>query len=554
MSELLRRYYREILSREKGTVFKDWGGKLSFCLIFPNSYRMAISNLGFQFVYWLLNSMREVVCERAFLPESHVVDELLRTRTPLSSLESMKPLDSFDVLAFSLPYENDYPNVLKILSLGRVPLLAEQRQEGDPLVIAGGSAISLNPEPMAPFFDCVLIGEAEEVLPDFLEVYETEKESPRPKLLEVLATVQGVYVPSLYEPYWDIQGRLRGIFPKKEKIPERVKRRCYKGEPFLVSSPLRSDLGEFRDAIVIEVARGCPYSCKFCAIKPFYGTFRPRTFERLKHEVEEALHGCKKVALLGAAVASHPQLDELCALIVEKGGLFSLSSLRADRISERLAQLLSKAGQRTATLAPESGSASLREKIGKKMTDESLLEAVSNLAKAGVYNLRLYFMVGLPGEKEEDIKAIVHLVKRIRDTRKALCRGEKGMLTVTISPFVPKPWTPFQWSRFCGLEVLKKKLHALERELRGKGVRVYYDLPKWSYIEALFSLGDRRIGWALFEGFKENKGAHWLKDAPFNADYWVIREKERDEKFPWDIIDFGLSPQELWEEYEKTFA
>lgn len=554
MSELLRRYYREILSREKGTVFKDWGGKLSFCLVFPNSYRMAISNLGFQFVYWLLNSMREVVCERAFLPDSHVVDELLRTRTPLSSLESMKPLNRFDVLAFSLAYENDYPNVLKILGLGRVPLLSEQRQERDPLVIAGGSAISLNPEPMAPFFDCVLIGEAEEILPAFVKVYQAERESSRHRLLEALATVQGVYVPSLYEPQWDIHGRLRGIFPKKGGIPERIKRRCHEGDPLLVSSPLRSDFGEFGDATIIEVARGCPYSCKFCAIKPFYGTFRPRTFERLRHEVEEALKGCKKVALLGAAVSSHPRLEELCAFVVDKGGFFSLSSLRAEKVSERLAQLLSQGGQRTATLAPESGSLSLRKKIGKEMTDEGLLEAVTNLAKAGIHNLRLYFMVGLPGERDEDLKALVQLVKRTRDTRRAMCRGEKGMLTVTISPFVPKPWTPFQWSRFCGLEILKKKLRALERELRGRGIRIYYDLPKWSYMETLFSLGDRRIGWALFEGFKEGKGAHWLKDAPFNADYWVIREKERDEKFPWDIIDFGLSRQELWEKYEEAFV
>lgn len=554
MSELLRRYYKEILAREEGTVFKDWGGKVSFCLVFPNNYRMAISNLGFQFVYWLLNSMREVVCERAFLPEPQVVEELLRTGTPLSSLESMRPLDRFEVIAFSLPYENDYPNVLRILSLGRIPLLVEQRKEGDPLVIAGGSAISLNPEPMAPFFDCVLIGEAEEILPDFLRVYGAEKGLPRQRLLEILATVPGVYVPSLYESQWDAKGRLKGIFPKKEGIPERIQRRYYRGDPLLVSSPLRSDLGEFGDAIIVEVARGCPYSCKFCAIKPFYGPFRPRTSNRLKEEVERALKACKKVALLGAAVASHPQLEEICTTIVDRGGFFSLSSLRAEKVTERLAQLLSKGGQRTATLAPESGSPNLREKIGKKMSDEILLEAVSNLTKAGVHNLRLYFMVGLPGETEEDLKALLTLVKLIRDTRRALNRGEKGILTITLSPFVPKPWTPFQWCRFCGLDSLKGKIHALEKELRGKGVRVYYDLPKWSYMEALFSLGDRRIGWALFEGFKKGKGSQWLKDAPFNADYWVMREKEKDEKFPWDIIDFGISPSELWEVYENTFS
>lgn len=554
MSELLRRYYREILSREKGTVFKDWGGKISFCLVFPNNYRMAISNLGFQFVYWLLNSMREVVCERAFLPDSHVVDELLRTRTLLSSLESMKPLDRFDIVAFSLPYENDYPNVLKILSLGGVPLLSEQRREEDPLVIAGGSAISLNPEPMAPFFDCVLIGEAEEILPDFLKVYQAERDLPREKLLEVLATVPGVYVPSLYEPRWDSQGKLKGLFPKKEGIPDKVQRRYHRGDPPVVSSPLRSDLGEFGDATIVEVARGCPYKCKFCAIKPFYGPFRPRTFERLKQEVGSALKEGKKLALLGAAVASHPQLEEVCTLIVEGGGSFSLSSLRAERVSEKLAQLLSKGGQRTATLAPESGSATLREKIGKKMSDQSLLDAISNLIRAGVYNLKLYFMVGLPGEKDEDIRALLSLVKRIRDMRKALCRGEKGTMTVTISPFVPKPWTPFQWSSFSGLESLKGKLRTVKRELKSKGIRVYYDLPKWSYMEALFSLGDRRIGWALFEGIKEDKGVNWLRDAPFNPDYWVMRQKERSERFPWDLIDFGLSPEELWKEYEETFT
>lgn len=546
MSQALRRYYIEMVSRERGTIRKDWGGKVTFCLLFPNYYRVGISNLGFQFVYALLNMRKDVVCERAFLPEPWALREHERTNTPLLSVESLSPLNRFDVLAFSLPYENDYPNVLRMLELGRIPLLSEQRGPHDPLVIAGGAAISMNPEPMAPFFDCILVGEAEGLLDSFVDALKRHWGSSREEMLRELARVDGVYVPSLYEMSLNEDGTMRGLHPRSDDLPQKVKRIWFEGQPPLLSAPLISPQGEFGESVLVEVARGCPYRCKFCSVRSLYHPFRPRSLESLKEAIAEGIGRAGKVGLLGAAVASHPHFEELCQLVLDLRGRLSVSSLRADRITPSLARILSASGQRTATLAPETGSEGLRYALGKHISNERLLEAVETLAQQGITNLRLYFMVGLPGEKEEDLKATIRLIKEIVHRQRTILKGNRSEITVSLSPFVPKPWTPFQWCSFEGLSQIKAKLKEIRRSL--PGIRVHHDLPKWAYWEALFSLGDRRLGLMLYRGYTEGDWMAYFKLSPLNPDFWVIRRKEREETFPWEIVDYGITREDLWEE------
>ncbi len=554
MSQLIRRHHQELLRQEQGTLFKDWGGKITFCLLFPNHYRVGMSNLGFQVVYALLNAHPDVVCERAFLPEPELLEEHRRTNTPLLSLESSRPVNRFHVLAFSLPFENDYPNLLKMLELGRVPLLSAERGPHDPLVVAGGAAVTMNPEPLAPFLDCVLVGEGEELIDDFLHALKRRWDSPREELLKGLAQVDGIYVPSLYKARWNDDGTLREISPLGD-FPLKVRRRWLKemAASAIASSPLVTPHGEFGNTVLIEIGRGCPYRCRFCAVRTVYAPFRLREINALKEAVSKALGLSDRIGILGAAVGSHPRLEELCDHILSSGGRFTLSSIRADKITPGLARALAASGQRTVTLAPETGSESLRRRIAKDLSDEEVFRAVRTLAQEGITNLRFYFMVGLPGEKEDDLKAINTLLGKIRHQLDVILRGKGGKMVISVNPFIPKPWTPFQWHPYAGTKELQLKIRTLKKALpRVKGVRFHHDLPKWGYFQTLFSMGDRRVGWELYRGTKEGDWVKYLRTAAFNPDFWVLRPKGQREKFPFEVIDQGVDRNSLWEEYRKA--
>jgi len=548
MSSLIRRYWEALLSKEKGVIFKNWGGKIRIGLIFPNYYNVGISNLGFQYVYALFNSRNDVVCERIFLPEPQMLEEHERTATPLLSLESLRPLRDFHILAFSLSYENDYPNVLRMLELSQIPLLAEERRAQDPLVIAGGSAVSINPEVMAPFFDCILIGEAEELVDEFIDALKKSWGKTREEILKSLSEVEGTYVPRFYELVLNPDGTLKEIVPRSEDVPRRIKRRVYKGAPLLVSSPIRSPEGEFGESLIIEVARGCPYHCRFCVVRSLYHPFRPYPSDVLENQIMEGVKLCGRVSFLGAALGNHPDFLRLCQKVVQLGGRFTLSSLRADQVDGTLAKLLFVSKQRTVTFAPEVGREEKRFKIGKNLLNSDLLKAVEILSQEGLTNLKLYFMIGLPKEEEEDLKALINLVKEISHTQKRILRGSKGKITVSISPFVPKPWTPFQWYSFEEIASLKSKIKYVKKSLE---VQVNYDLPKWAYFEALFSLGDRRIGLELYRGWKEGDWVRQFRVSSINPDFWVLRKKTITEYFPWEIISTPSSKDFLWDEFLK---
>jgi radical SAM family uncharacterized protein len=548
---------RKRLSQERGTVKKDWGGKIPVALIYPNHYRIGMSNLGFQVVYGILNDNPTIVSERAFLPEEEELAIYERTDQALLSLESQKPLRAFDFLAFSLSFENDYPNALTILELSRIPLLSRDRMEDDPLVLAGGVTTFMNPEPLAHFIDCFLLGEGEVVLKQFFQVYADQNlaGTTRQEVLRTLAhEVEGVYCPSLYDVAYNEDGTIQTFVPTNPSIPSRVK--AAKQVP--LKGPPRKSLvitpsAEFSDTVLVELNRGCVYGCRFCAAGYVYRPPRLTEEGEAATSLEDLLTEKARLGLISPSVSDVPGIENLTSRVLGKGGDFSISSLRANSLTQGLLENLKKSSQRTLTLAPETGSERLRRVINKKLTDKEIIEAVILIAKTGFFHIRLYFMVGLPTETREDVGALVGLVKRIKHHLVKESKGRKriGMIRLSVSCFVPKPFTPFQWFPLDTVDSLKEKQRLLKRAVSDVGgVTISFDVPKWAYLQALLSLGDRRVGQMLLTAHG-NRG-NWkttFQTSEINPDFFVYRPKDLNETLPWDFIDHGIDKSFLHEEY-----
>jgi radical SAM superfamily enzyme YgiQ (UPF0313 family) len=543
---------RDLLAQEQGTIVKPWGSRLPICLCFPNTYHVGMSNLGFQLLYRLLNSLPDVVCERCFLPGQ---GPGRTSADPLVSLESGKPLASFKIIAFSLPFENDFPNLLSMLQLGKIPLHSRERDPRDPLIIAGGAAATLNPEPLAPFVDIFFIGEGEEALLDFLPLFQ-EQGHDRKQLLPEACRIEGIYCPALYEQQYDDEGRLKAFVPLIDAAPLRVKRRWVQ-DPGLIpsASAIITPLTEFKEMFLMELNRGCPRQCRFCATRAIYRPFRNRRLATLLQEADQGLQQSRRIGLVGSALGDHTGFTELCAYIVAKGGEIGVSSLRADVVTAERCRLLAASRLRQVTIAPEAGTERLRQVVAKGLTDEEIFAATEALAAHGIANLKLYFIIGLPTETWEDSEGIVTLVKRIRHH---MGKGGKrvGEITVSIAPFVPKAWTPFQWHPFTEIKILKKKLQAIKKGIaKIPHCRLLHELPKWGYVQTLLSMGDCRVADILLHVL-ESQG-DWtaaLKNSYANPAFWVYREKAEHELFPWDFIDHGIKKADLWREYQEAIG
>jgi len=544
---------RDLLAQEEGTICKEWGGKTPICLVFPNTYHVGMSNLGFQLLYGILNALPDVVCERAFLPDGEGYEKSGR---PLRSLESNKPLAQFQIIAFSIPFENDFLNILTILELARIPLKAGVRDRRSPLIVAGGAACTLNPEPLAPFVDLFFIGEGEESFLDFLAAFQDAGEKGKEGLLKGAARIEGIYCPSLYEARYDERGLFKEFAPLSDTAPARVKRRWVRDPSLTPSiSTILTPLTEFKEMFLMELNRGCPRSCRFCAARAIYSPFRNRALETLMREADQGLQRGKRIGLVGSALGDHPGFNELCSYITANGGAISIASIRADAITPERARLLAASGHRTVTMAPEAGTERLRAVVAKGLKDEEIFSAAETLATHGIINLKLYFIIGLPTETPEDIEGICTLVKRIKHH---MGKGGRsiGEIILSITPFVPKAWTPFQWHPFEEIKTLKKKIQTIKKGV-GKipRARVIHDLPKWGYVQTLLSMGDRRVGDILLR-VHETKG-DWgatLKSSYINPDFWVYREKGEREIFPWDFINHGINKGDLWEEYKEAIG
>jgi radical SAM family uncharacterized protein len=549
-----------VLEKEKGTIQKSWGGKITICLLYPNSYHVGMSNLGFQTLYQILNADENVVCERAFLPEPEDLQEYRNTQTPLFSLESQKPLSSFDILAFSISFENDFLNVLTLLELAHIPSESRLRNGRYPWVIAGGVAVFLNPEPMSEFFDLFILGEAEEVMGEFLEVcrqtLSDKRKREKDDFLRNLGKLEGVYVPKFFRVTYAENGKIEAMDPEPG-FPRKVKRRWV---PKLDQFPTRSTLftpdTEFKEMALVEVNRGCPRGCRFCAACYVYHPFRNRSLSFLESISKEALLKERRIGLTGTAVSDHPQLVPLCQSILSQQGGISLSSLRVDAVTSPLIQCLKKGEDRTVAIAPEAGSERLRKMLKKGYSEEEILKSIDVLVKNGLSQIKCYFLVGLPSETEEDVKEILSLAKRIRHQILSNQKNQKKRwrLVLSINPFIPKPATPFQWVPLEEVGELKKKLKMIQRGAQGeKGIEMIHDLPKWAYVQALLSRGDRRVGKMLMETHKcQGNWSQALRETSINADFYVYRKRDLDEIFPWDFIDHGISKEQLKEEYLKA--
>jgi len=560
MSWQLQRRMKQWLADETGTVTKDWGGKIPVALVYPNRYFLGMSNLGFQTVYHRLNRLPNVVCERLFLPESEDMAAASSGPGPLS-LESQRPMADFHIVAFSLAFENDFSNLVHLLQLGKLSLYSSRRHQHEPLVVAGGVATFLNPEPIAPFIDVFLLGEAENLLEDFIAAWDKildDDLSREEQLAYIAKGVSSAYVPSCFRVEKGSDGRLISFEPLID-IPKKIPARPASLEDEdPISSIITTPHTEFPDTVLVEIGRGCGRGCRFCAAGFVYRPVRHRQGEKV---VQAALNRSPeggKIGLLSSAVSDHPDIDAICLQLREAGKSLSVSSLRADSVTPTMLDALSQSGLQTVTLAPEAGSERLRQVINKNLTEKQILDSVTAVVSAGILNLRLYFMIGLPTETEEDVAAIIDLVKRIKHEQLVIGRGQKrlGTITLSVSSFVPKPFTPFQWVPFCDLSVLKQRIKKLKRGLGAvANVKVHADVPRWAYIQAVLSRGDRQLAPLLaMLGQQRSNWSEATKAINVNPEFYVYREREREELLPWDFIDHGFSKDYLWNEYQAALA
>lgn len=537
----------ELISKEKGTIFKDPGGRINICLVYPNIYSVGMSNLGFQGIYGLLNKRGDVVCERAFLPDEDDIEEYIRTKTPIFSLESKRPLNRFDIIAFSISFENDYPNILKILSLGQIPFYTYERNEFHPILIAGGACCFFNPEVIAPFFDIVFIGEAEESLNEFLNVYRGEDKR---EIKERVLGIEGIYIPEFYDIKYSAHGRISERSPKYG-APEKIKRRYLKD---LSLTPITTSIitpeTEFSDMYLIEVMRGCPWSCRFCVVSQIYKPLRKKNLGFIKEDIGRAKITFRgnnsniRIGLIGPSLTDYPHIiDILC----DDGVDFSITSLRASKKSAELVGLME--GHKSISIAPEAATERMRRVINKKVTEENILETSELILNSGIENLRLYFMIGLPTEDRNDIMGIVELAKKIRRL------SDKGKIILSISTFVPKPFTPFQWHEMEALDAVKEKLRFIKKELmHERNVKVFHDVPKYAHMQGLFSLGNRMVSNVLVKILEREDYKKACLDAEVDPDFFIFRRKDFNEILPWDFIDMGVSKEQLWNEYMMALS
>ncbi len=521
--------------------------RLRVALAFPNTYAVGMSNLGFQLVYRLLCLHPEVRCERFFLPDPGP------RAGALSSIESGAALGSFDCIAFSLSFESDYLHVVRMLALGGVPALRAERR-GAPLLLAGGVAVSMNPEPLADIFDLFAIGEAEALLPDFIEqalacLQRGAAAGLRPEDFEHIG---GMYAPGRACPVYDGE-RLVGMQSSAQGLPVAARRpedidTCH------ASSCILTPHTQFADMALVELSRGCPRGCRFCAVGSLYAPFRRRSLASLRAGIEPLLQQGIKVGLLGAAASDHPDLEALMRTIVERGGRLSISSLRADALTPGMVELLAACGHTTFTIAPEAATQRLRDVLGKNISHDDIMRAAELFAAQGVSSIRLYFMIGLPGERDEDIDAIADLAVAVAQRYRAAGGGQRlRRLTLSISPFVPKSFTPFQWHGFEPVDSLKKKLARIQAALRGdKKIQLSCDSPRMSLVQALLSTGDRRLSKLLLSAHALGSWTRAFRQAGFNPEAHACRTRGRDEFLPWDVLDHGIDKDMLWRAYQKA--
>jgi len=545
-----------VLSREVGFIRKPHGGKLRVALAFPNTYFVGMSNLGFQTVYRLFNELEDVVCERVCLPPKQELQAQLASGTPLRTIESETPVRDFDVLAFSVSFEWDYTNVVSMLRLAGIPVRAESRTRHDPLIVIGGAVTFVNPEPLAPFADVIAAGEGEMLVPSLMTAF--HEATDRNDLLHRLVQERGFYVPSFYDVRYNADGRIDAFVPRPGTgAPPVVKKAAVKSTDHLdpPSTRIFTPDTEFGSRFLIEVVRGCANLCRFCWAGYNYLPVRAFPADRILDLAREARPYASRAGLVSIALCDHPEIERILSGLIDMGYSISPASLRLDDLTESIVGMLHLSGERSITIAPETGSDRLRRVINKTVTNAEILEKADLIFRSGMENLKLYFMIGLPTETEDDLQAIRDLTGELRDIMltHAKGRGRIGRIVASVNPLIPKPGTAYQWLPMEDPAITDRKGKRL-RSLVADLDNVYFNIKseRHSYYQALLSLGDRRVAPAIEAA--ERNGGNWraaVAETGVDADFYIFRDRSGDVTLPWDIIDGGMKASFFRAEFDK---
>ncbi|MFN2183771.1 MAG: TIGR03960 family B12-binding radical SAM protein [Anaerolineae bacterium] len=558
---------------EWNSVVKDWTTcRVRWALAFPDVYEIGMSNFGLAILYDLLNRQPDVLAERVFAPWTDMEQAIRAAKLPLFSLENRRPLGEFDVIGFTLPYEQLYTNLLNMLDMAGLPVLAAERDERHPLVIAGGGAVT-NPEPMADFVDAFALGDGEELVLDITDVVRQAKErgEPREAQLRRLAQIPGVYVPRFYRIAYREDGTIAEM---QATVPEArlpVRKRIVSTLTPPLTRPIVPYLDTIHNRAVVEIQRGCTRGCRFCHAGMVYRPVRERPVEEILDAVEAivANTGYDEVALLSLSSSDYSQIETLVGELVARHGdrhlSISLPSLRIESVSVELMEQLREAGRRTSfTFAPEAATERLRGVINKPIADQDLLDVVEEVYSRGWKTIKLYFMIGHPTQTLDDVAAIVDLAMQVRNVGRRVL-GRKAQVNVSVSTLVPKPHTPFQWVPLADEDEIRAQQEYLKENLRGPGLKLNWNRYQETLLEAVLSRGDRRLGavihraWQLgarFDGwgdqFKVEAWRQAFEEAGLEIGFYTRRARAEDEVFPWDQIDAGVSKRYLLQDYQAS--
>ncbi|MDO4452963.1 MAG: TIGR03960 family B12-binding radical SAM protein [Eubacteriales bacterium] len=570
------------IGNEVNSIVKDVSEiDVRFAMCFPDVYEIGMSHLGIQILYDMLNRRDDIYCERVYSPWTDLDRIMREEHIPLFALESQDPIKQFDFLGITIQYEMCYTNILQILDLSQIPILSKDRTEEDPIVIGGGPC-AYNPEPLADFFDLFYIGEGETQYFALIDLYKKMKQEKktRAEFLRSAAQIPGIYVPSLYEASYDEHGMLCAFTPKYEEVPKKIEKQIVMDvtNTYYPKAPVVPFIKVTQDRVVLEIQRGCIRGCRFCQAGMLYRPTRERSLEMLKEYAYEMLKntGHEEISLSSLSSSDYSDLEGIVNFLIEefgkKGVNISLPSLRIDAFSLDVMSKVQDVKKSSLTFAPEAGSQRLRDVINKGLTEEVILDGAKEAFDGGWNKVKLYFMLGLPTETEDDIKEIAHLADRIarryyeipKDKRNGKCQ-----ITVSTSFFVPKPFTPFQWAamntkdQFLG----KAKIvnHEVKDQLNHKSIRYNWHEADVTVLEGLLARGDRRVGKTILAAYKN--GAlydawsetfhyeYWQKafsQTDLDLDFYTTRERDVQELLPWDFIDIGVTKKFLQREWERA--